>query len=1429
MSFQLPSLRMTIRAVTVLAMLAVGFAVLLAGGLPASAQGAKPQKVPDAPDKPTGQAIYAGMVDLEWNDLPDATSYEVKFYLKGVWNDLPGNGIDIAFYGAGAILRNLPEEGVYYFQVRARNALGPSDWSEYLFMEATIVHNWDDVPEPTNTAATGAPTISGKAEAGETLAASISDIEDENGLDRVKFSYQWTSGDGTADSDIEGATGATYTLQSDNAGKAIKVRVTFTDRGGYAESLTSSPVKVDGEAEAQPANTPATGAPTINGTTRVGETLTADTSGIADEDGLDNAVFSYQWIANDGTTDTDIQDTTGASYTLVAGDSGKTIKVRVSFTDDAGQDETLASAPTDLITARPTGICDRTPQVRDAILGKLPEASDCSEVTTEDLSGITGVLDLAQVGVPPYGIGSNLQSGAPNQHGDLITVQTGDFSGLSNLQRLHLSKNTTSTLPEGVFDELANLEFLDLEHNKLSELPEGVFDGLSNLKTLNLKGNTIGELPDGVFDGLSNLETLDLSWTGFTGLPADVFDELANLETLDLSRTGFTGLPAGVFDELAGLETLDLAHTELSELPDGVFDNLANLETLDLQFNNLGELPDGVFDNLANLETLELRFTKLTKLPEGVFDELANLVYLDLTGNNLIGGLPDGVFDNLANLKMLVIVSTRLSELPDDVFDGLTNLEDLTLTFGNLREWPDGVFDNLANLVYLSLKGNNKLPDGVFDNLANLETLDLSWTRFTALPADVFDHLANLEVLILEKNGLTGLPAGVFGNLANLATLDLRDNELSELPSGVLDGLHALRVLRLDDNNLTVLPDGVFHGLANLVKVSLQYNTERYFIFTAELEQHGDDALAVKVAQGAPHDMYVTLAAQGGTLSTKAVRIEGGSLKSLPITVSPNGQERTQVTVSVTGARFPWDLSWDGLQVGLGDPLTLSLTPRTGICDRTQQVQDAIIDKLGEGLDSPEVTDCAAVTDDHLSGITGTLDLVSTRTDALKPGDFGGLSSLETLDLRENDLTALPDSIFDELDGLEHLYLQNNDLSALPVGVFHELTGLKSLDFGQNDLTELRVDVFSGLSNLESLKFNYNKLTALPAEVFNGLSSLDKLELMLNDLSELPGGVFDGLSNLEDLKLGANDLTELPVGVFQGLSNLDYLSLSANELTELRADVFLGLSNLEELKLDSNDLSALPDGVFQGLSSLRSLNLNDNPGAPFTLTAELEQQVNDSFAIRVAEAAPFDTAVTLSAQGGTLSATSVTIEAGAVMSGLMTVTRTGETPATVSVASAGFQNYEEYDGIQVVPGGPLTLSLAPSAGICGRTPQVREAIIDKLGEGLGSPEVTDCAAVTEAHLSGITERLLLPTELAITGFKPGDFEGLTSLPQLWIDRHTLSGLPADLFAGLSSLRWLHLTGNGLTKLPAGIFCDLTDLDQIELQGNDLAGVTVQTW
>ena len=102
---------------------------------------------------------------------------------------------------------------------------------------------------------------------------------------------------------------------------------------------------VTGPADQPERNTAATGTPTISGTPQVGETLTADPSGIADDDGLENVSFSHQWLADD----TAIQDATNSTHTLDDADEGKTVRVRVSFTDDGGNDETLTSAATEAV------------------------------------------------------------------------------------------------------------------------------------------------------------------------------------------------------------------------------------------------------------------------------------------------------------------------------------------------------------------------------------------------------------------------------------------------------------------------------------------------------------------------------------------------------------------------------------------------------------------------------------------------------------------------------------------------------------------------------------------------------------------------------------------------------------------------------------------------------------------------------------------------------------------------------------------------------------------------------------------------------------------------------------------------------------------------------------------------------------------------
>ena len=132
-----------------------------------------------------------------------------------------------------------------------------------------------------------------------------------------------------------------------------------------------------------PDNSPATGAPTISGTAHVGETLTADTSGISDADGLSNVQYEYQWLADDA----DISGATNATYTQAAVDEGKAIKVRVSFTDDEGNEESLTSGATDVVVARPNSPATGAPTIGGT--------AQVGQTLTADTSGITDADGLA--------------------------------------------------------------------------------------------------------------------------------------------------------------------------------------------------------------------------------------------------------------------------------------------------------------------------------------------------------------------------------------------------------------------------------------------------------------------------------------------------------------------------------------------------------------------------------------------------------------------------------------------------------------------------------------------------------------------------------------------------------------------------------------------------------------------------------------------------------------------------------------------------------------------------------------------------------------------------------------------------------------------------------------------------------------------------
>ncbi len=349
-----------------------------------------------------------------------------------------------------------------------------------------------------NTPATGAPGFMGTPQVGETLTATLGDIADGDDLPTTTFptgyTFQWVLVDGVTETDIASATSQTYVPVSTDAGKTLKVKVSFTDGGGASETLPSAATQpvagaktpcptsyvwctemesgysfsssgattielggyvpssslgslddddfthagtaytvteinwsrattsgvvsntlalvtgaelpdgtvltlngtaltVGADSETTTvgrerwnlgtlgidfdwvtdtkvttslsfSNNPATGAPGITGTPLVGETLTATIGDMADTDLLPTTTFpdgySFQWVLVDGVTETDIASATSQTYVPVAADAGKTLKVKVTFTDGGGTSETLASEATAAVPAEPEGCSART-------------------------------------------------------------------------------------------------------------------------------------------------------------------------------------------------------------------------------------------------------------------------------------------------------------------------------------------------------------------------------------------------------------------------------------------------------------------------------------------------------------------------------------------------------------------------------------------------------------------------------------------------------------------------------------------------------------------------------------------------------------------------------------------------------------------------------------------------------------------------------------------------------------------------------------------------------------------------------------------------------------------------------------------------------------------------------------------------------------
>ncbi len=996
-------------------------------------------------------------------------------------------------------------------------------------------------------------------------------------------------------------------------------------------------------------SSPATGRPTIGGTAQVGETLTAEVSGIADADGLSNVTFQYRWLSS---RDTEIPGATNSTYVLQASDADKTVKVRVSFTDDAGNEESLTSAPTAAVSAAPPPPPDNVRAVtqKSGAVELNWDAPDDATVTgyrierrrsgggrsaeqtlVEDTgSSETGYTDQSA----EKGVEYEYRVSARNENG------AGEASGW------------VSAAPD---EEPVTSE--DVAVWSATMTVEWVYQGYGYYSTHAKKAGSLSPASfevDGTTYTVQMVETQ--GWWMYIGvdreLPFDFVLELdgARFASDDASFRSYsygniyrwegTGLSwrdgdtvevrlLGAFEDETAVNSAAMGAPVISgtaQVGETLTADTSGIEDADgltnVTFSYQWLAGDTAIQGATNADyTLAAADEgKVVKVQVSFTDDVGNGETLTSAATATVDKPTGGICDRteqvrddiISMLNAQALGSLGIKDCSEVTDEYLTRIWVLDLNGGGVGQkitsLKSGDFQGLSGLTELELVDNSlsELPEGVFDGLASLEILTMHENDLGSLPDGVFDDLANLDALALHDNELAALPDGVFDQLTELSRLFIADNKLTALRSDEFEGVPNLADLIASNNELTTLPAGLFEGLSKLEVVSFTGNTGAPFTLTGELERQGDDGVVVKVAEGAPFEMTVTLSVEGGTLSVASANVPAGGVQSAVVTVIP-GESGGEVVVSMVSAAFQGG-SADGVGVGVGDSVSLNfpvptptptLVPSIGICDRTQQVQDGILARLDN------VSDCALVTESDLNGITGGLGLQSKSISALRSGDFDGLGNLRTLQLDENRISALPEDVFDGLDNLTYLYLAGN------------------------------------------------RITVLPEDVFDGLDSLRNLEMSNNRISALPEDVFDGLNGLTSLSL------------------------------------------------DDNQISEFPAGVFDGLGSLVLLWLSGNPGAPFTFTAVLEQRGDNAIVVKVAQGAPVAMSVSLSAAGGNLSDDTVTVAAGSLESDAITVTATGGGEVTVSVESAEFveSSSRNIRGIRTGVGGSLALgSNIPATG-----------------------------------------------------------------------------------------------------------------------------------
>ena len=970
-------------------------------------------------------------------------------------------------------------------------------------------------------------------------------------------------------------------------------------------------------------------APTTVGTianiTNLVENGSPQTVDVADKFSDTGDTLTYTVESNNTATAT--VAVSGSTITITPVAIG-TATITITAADTAGQTATQTlMVSVNAQEADPTDLCSRSQGVRDEIVASVSGKTNCADITTSDLAGIT-TLQFAYFTLSGGRVRDNLKSG--------------DFAGLTGLEDITLKEHQLTTLPADIFSGLSALTTLRLDNNQLSTLPSGIFSGLTSLTTLNLSGNS---LP--------------------ASLPASLF--------ADVPRNAIT-LPAGTTINAAAPTTV------------GTIANITNLvangspQTVDVadKFSDTGDtLTYTVESNNAATATVEVSGSTITITPVAAGSATITITATDTADQTVTQTFMVSVNAQEADPTDLCSRTAVVKNVIVSKVSGKTNCADITVAE---LAGVTGLSFVGGSLNGSSLRGSN-LKSGDFAGLTGLTDLRLRFNEITTLPADIFSGLSALTRLELGNNQLSTLPTGLFSGLTSLTTLNLSGNSLpASLPASLFADLPATATITfptgttINDIPTTVgtianITDLVENGSPQTVDVAdkfsdpndtLTYTVESNNTATATVEVSGSTVTITPVAIGTA-TITITATDTAGQTATQTLMVSVNAQDADPTDLcSRTAVVKNVIVNEVSGKTDCADITTAEL-AGVTALSFFGSSPLSSLRGSNLKSGDfaGLTGLTRLDLDFNEITSLPADIFSGLSALTE-LRLDDNQLSTLPSGVFAGLTSLTTLNLSGNSLPAsLPASLFADLPATATITLPTGTTinAAVPttVGTIDNITDLVAMGSPRvvniaNKFSDtgdtLTYTVKSNNTATATVAVSGSTITITPVAIGTATITITATDtadqtvtqtfmvsvnaqeadptdlcsrtavvknVIVNEVSgktdcadittaELAGVTalsFFGSSPLSSLR-GSN----LKSGDFAGLTGLTRLDLDFNEITSLPADIFSGLSALTELRLDDNQLSTLPSGVFAGLTSLTTLNLSGN-SLPASLPASL--------------------------------------------------------------------------------------------------------------------------------------------------------------------------------------------------------------------------------